>query len=85
MYIVYAYMEKAHVAATPPVVHFVVCVAAPNFWAFLHSFVRRRPNFDRKLHFFKTYHPLLKLTICAKIYYSFLIKQWRGIFFVIAI
>ena len=30
---------------SPPVVHFVVCVAAPNFWAFLLSFVRRRPNF----------------------------------------
>ena len=29
----------------PLVVNFVVCVATPNFWAFLHSFVRRRPNF----------------------------------------
>ena len=37
-------MEKAHVAASA-VVHFVVCVAAPNFWAFLHSFVRCRPKF----------------------------------------
>ena len=33
------YMEKAHVAADAPaaVVHFVACVAAPHFWAFLHS------------------------------------------------
>ena len=27
---------------SPPMVHFVVCVAAPNAWAFLHSFARRR-------------------------------------------
>ena len=38
-------MDKAHVAAG--VVHFVVCVAALSFWAFLDSFVRRRPNFGR--------------------------------------
>ena len=30
---------------SPPEVHFVVFVAAPNFLAFLNSFVRRRPNF----------------------------------------
>ena len=41
-------MEKAASA----VVHFVVCVAAPNFWAFLHSSVRRRPNFWAFLHSF---------------------------------
>ena len=31
---------------SPPVVHFVVCVAAPNFWAFLHSSVAA-PIFGR--------------------------------------
>ena len=35
-------MEKAHAV----VVHFVVGVAAPNFWAFLFSFVRRRLKLD---------------------------------------
>ena len=36
-------MEKAHVAAG--VVHFVVCVAAPNFFGLFYSIFRRRPNF----------------------------------------
>ena len=40
---------------SPPVVHFVVCVTAPNFWAFLHSFVRRRPNFLAFLRSFSMY------------------------------
>ena len=30
---------------SPPMVHFEVCVAAANIWAFLHRFVRRCPNF----------------------------------------
>ena len=30
---------------SPPVVHFEACVAEPNLWAFLHSFVSLRPNF----------------------------------------
>ena len=30
---------------SPPGVHFVACVGAPNIWAFLRSFARRRPNF----------------------------------------
>ena len=34
-------MEKTHVAAGGP---FCGMRAAPNFWAFLHSFVRRRPS-----------------------------------------
>ena len=42
----------------PPVVHFVVCVAAPNFWAFLRSFVRRRPNFWSFLHSFVRRRPI---------------------------
>ena len=37
---------------SPPVVHFVACVAAPNFGPFLHSSVRRRPNFWAFLHSF---------------------------------
>jgi len=36
-------MEKAHVAAGGP--YCVICVAAPNVWALLLSFVRRRLNF----------------------------------------
>ena len=35
-------MEKTHVAAGGP---FCGIRAAPNCWAFLHSFVRRRPSF----------------------------------------
>ena len=54
-YLSRSYMEKAHVAAA--VVHFVVCVAAPNFWAFLRSFVRRRPNFWSFLHSFVRRRP----------------------------
>ena len=37
---------------SPPVVHFVVGVAAPNFWAYLSSFVRRRSNFWAFLYSF---------------------------------
>ena len=39
----YHHTWKKHMS--PPVVHFVVCIATQNFWPFLHSFVRRRPNF----------------------------------------
>ena len=42
-------MEKAHVAARR---WYILWCASPNFWAFLHSFVRCRPNFRARLRSF---------------------------------
>ena len=57
-----------HGKMTPPVVHFVVCVAAPNFWPFLHSFVRRRqPNFCEFLRSFARRRLKNWITVCDRI------------------